>query len=186
MGSNAPSPGSSSVPERFCTSRLAAKRLRPDYAGLLHVMHDDARVMATLGGVRTPAKTDAWLAANLDHWERYGFGIWILRDRAGTFAGRAGLRRVAVAGNEETEIAYALMPEFWGRGLATEIARALLAIGFARLDLVSVVAFTLPDNRASRRVMEKLGLTFERAFAYHGLPHVLYRMTRETRTSARR
>jgi ribosomal-protein-alanine N-acetyltransferase len=168
--------------ERFCTSRLEAERLRPDHAGILQVMHGDARVMATLGGVRTPAETDAWLAANLGHWERHGFGIWVLRDRAGEFAGRAGIRRVTITGGEETEIAYALTAKFWGRGLATEIARALLDIGFARLSLSSMVAFTLSDNRPSRRVMEKLGMRFERAFDLPGLPHALYRATRRAST----
>ena len=167
------------TPERFRTARLAAERLRADHLAELSAMHAEPRMMATLGGIRGEAETRAWLAANLDHWRQYGFGIWMLRDPAGTLAGRAGLRRVEIAGAEETEIAYALVPEFWGRGLATEVARALLNIGFARLGLPSLVAFTLPDNRASRRVMEKLGLRFERAFDYRGLPHVLYRIADE-------
>lgn len=165
--------------ERFDTSRLYAERLRADHLADLLALHADPRMMATLGGVRTDAQTRAFLAANLDHWERCGFGLWMLHDRAGRLAGRAGLRRVAIAGIEETEIAYALLPDFWGRGLATEIARALRDIGFARLGLSSLVAFTLPDNRASRRVMEKLGLRFERAFEHAGLPHVLYRIARD-------
>lgn len=164
--------------ERFGTSRLAAERLRADHLADLLALHADPRMMATLGGVRAEAQTRAWLAANLDHWERYGFGLWLLRDRGGRLAGRAGLRRLAIAGTQETEIAYALLPEFWGRGLATEIARALIDIGFVRLGLSSLVAFTLPGNRASRRVMEKTGLRFERAFEHSGLPHVLYRMDR--------
>lgn len=164
--------------ERFGTSRLAADRLRAEHLADLLALHADPRMMATLGGVRTEAQTRAWLAANLDHWERHGFGLWLLRDRTGRLAGRAGLRRVAIEGAQETEIAYALLPEFWGRGLATEIAQALRDIGFARLGLPTLVAFTLPDNLASRRVMEKLGLRFERAFEYGGLPHVLYRIAR--------
>lgn len=186
MRSDAQWPVRGGAMERFCTDRLRAERLRPDHAGLLTLMHGDERVMATLGGVRTPAETDAYLAANLDHWERCGFGLWILRNRAGRFVGRAGIRRVDIEGNEETEIAYALMPEFWGRGRAGEIARALLAIGFARLGLPDMVAFTLQENRASRRVMEKLGLRFERAFDYCDLPHVLYRGAREDRVNAKR
>ncbi|HZU90227.1 MAG TPA: GNAT family N-acetyltransferase [Stellaceae bacterium] len=132
------------------------------------------------------AETRAYLADTLDHWRRYGFGLWVLRDPAGTFAGRAGIRRVAIEDIDETEIADALMPEFWGRGLATEIARALLDIGFARLDLLDTVAFTLPENLASRRVIEKLGLRFERSVEYRGRPQVLYRMTRAAWVNARR
>ncbi|MGH7039144.1 MAG: GNAT family N-acetyltransferase [Stellaceae bacterium] len=164
--------------ERFGTSRLHAERLRAEHLAALLALHANPRMMATLGGVRSEAQTRAYLAANLDHWEHYGFGLWMLRDRAGRLAGRAGLRRVAITGAQETEIAYALLPEFWGRGLATEIAQALRDIGLARLGLSSLIAFTLVDNRASRRVMEKIGLRFERAFEHGGLPHVLYRIAR--------
>jgi RimJ/RimL family protein N-acetyltransferase len=91
------------------------------------------------------------------------------------------IRRRAIAENKETEIAYALMPQFRGRGLATEIARALRDIGFTRLGLTNMIAFTLTDNRASRRVMEKISLGFERAFDCRSLTHVLYRIVGEVR-----
>jgi RimJ/RimL family protein N-acetyltransferase len=71
------------------------------------------------------------------------------------------------------------MPELWGKGLATEIARALLKIGFEHLGLAQLVAFTITTNHASRRVMEKVGFTFERELAHAGLPHVLYRIRRD-------
>ncbi|MGH7054753.1 MAG: GNAT family N-acetyltransferase, partial [Stellaceae bacterium] len=100
--------------ERFGTSRLHAERLRAEHLAALLALHANPRMMATLGGVRSEAQTRAYLAANLDHWEHYGFGLWMLRDRAGRLAGRAGLRRVAITGAQETEIAYALLPEFWG------------------------------------------------------------------------
>ena len=74
------------------------------------------------------------------------------------------------------------MPDFWGRGLATEIARALLTIGFEQLALAQLVAFTLATNQASRRVMEKVGFAFERELVHgaRGLPHVLYRIDAAT------
>ena len=71
-----------------------------------------------------------------------------------------------------------LMPEFWGQGLATEIAQASIGIAFNELGLSDVVSFTLPTNLASRRVMEKCGLTFERDIEWKDLPHVLYRLKR--------
>jgi RimJ/RimL family protein N-acetyltransferase len=138
-------------------------------------MHRDPAVMATLGGVRSPAKTRAFLRANLRHWERYGFGLWIFRDRAdGRFVGRGGLRHVRLHARPEVEISYALMSPYWGRGFATEIARASVDLG-ARLGAPSLVAFTLPDNHGSRRVMEKVGFRYERDILWGGLPHVLYR-----------
>jgi ribosomal-protein-alanine N-acetyltransferase len=134
--------------------------------------------MATLGGLRSEDETRRFLRDNLAHWDRYGYGLWTFRDKgAGEFIGRGGLRNVNVGGNDEVELAYALRAEYWGRGLATEMAAAILAVGFERLALTDVVAFTLPTNRASRRVMEKAGFGFERAIVHAGLPHVLYRIS---------
>lgn len=144
--------------------------------GELCRMHADVRVMATLGGVRSEERTREFLRTNLAHWDEHGFGLWMFREAAtGAFVGRAGLRHVRIAGREEVELAYALMPEFWGRGLATELARGLVRIAFEELALAELVAFTITTNQASRRVMEKVGFAFERELVHAGVPHVLYR-----------
>ncbi|MBS1107555.1 MAG: acetyltransferase, ribosomal protein N-acetylase [Deltaproteobacteria bacterium] len=72
--------------------------------------------------------------------------------------------------------AYAFLPAFWGRGLATELASASVRAGFAELGLADLVCFTLTKNRASQRVMEKVGFVFERGVEHAGLPHLLYRL----------
>jgi RimJ/RimL family protein N-acetyltransferase len=162
--------------ETFRTARLTADRLRAEDLGALCRMHQDARTMATLGGLRSDADTQEWLYRNLDHWDRYGYGLWMFRDPAdGRFIGRAGLRHVDVEDRDEVELAYAVMAEFWGQGLATEAAEAIVTLGFERLGLADLVAFTLPTNRASRRVMERVGFHFERDIVHAGLPHVFYR-----------
>jgi ribosomal-protein-alanine N-acetyltransferase len=68
--------------------------------------------------------------------------------------------------------------ERWGEGLATELALASIDAGFGTLGLDELIAFTLIHNRASRRVMEKAGLSYEREFLHVGLPHALYRRVR--------
>jgi RimJ/RimL family protein N-acetyltransferase len=136
--------------------------------------------MATLGGTRSEASTREFLEAGLRHRAEHGFGIWILRDAAdSSFVGRAGLRHVHVGGNDEVELLFSLLSQYWNRGLATEASRALLRIGFETLDLQDVVAFTLPANRPSQRVMEKTGFRYERDIVHADLPHVLYRITAE-------
>ena len=138
-------------------------------------MHRDPAVMAQLGGIRSPGRTRAFLERNLRHWDRYAFGLWIFRDKTdGRFVGRGGLRHVMLHGRPDVEINYALMPTFWGKGLATEIATASVELGTC-LGMRSLVAFTLPGNHGSRRVMEKLGFGYERDILYTGVPHVLYR-----------
>jgi RimJ/RimL family protein N-acetyltransferase len=162
--------------DSFLTDRLIAERLQEDHLDDLCRMHQDPRVMATLGGLRSEDETRQAHRRNLEHWERHGYGLWAFRDRTDRrFAGRGGLRRVLVEGAEEVELAYAFIPEFWGRGLATEMARAILVLAFEHLGLNDVVCFTLPTNLASRRVMEKAGFTYERDVIHADLPHVLYR-----------
>ena len=135
--------------------------------------------------MRGEAATRKLLAENAAHWERYGFGLWLFRDRAsGAFAGRGGLRHVAVEGADEVELAYALMAPYWNRGLATEMGAALLALGFDRLGLDDLVCFTMTTNHASRRVMEKLGFLYEHDFERAGLPHRLSRLRRSGAVNA--
>ncbi len=90
-----------------------------------------------------------------------------------------------VGGNDEVELAYALMAEYWGRGLATEMAQEIVAVAFERLHLTEVVCFTLTTNRASQRVMEKAGFEYERGVVHAGSPHVLYRITASERRERR-
>ena len=84
---------------------------------------------------------------------------------------------MTIDGVEEVELGYGLRPEWWGRGLATEMSRVALQVGFERLGLESIVAFTMPTNVGSRHVMEKLEMTFERDIIWADMPHVLYRIT---------
>jgi ribosomal-protein-alanine N-acetyltransferase len=157
------------------TERLAGERMRPGDLPLLQRLHRDPVVTATLGGVKSDEWTAAFLHNAMAHWEHYGYGQYVLRDSAGAFVGRAGLRRVTFDERDELEIMYALDAPFWGRGLATEFATALRSLALETLNAPSVVAFTLHANRASQRVMEKAGLRYERDFNWADLPHVLYR-----------
>ena len=139
-------------------------------------MDTDERMMASLGGVRDEAASADYLARNLDHWEEYGFGIWMLRDcENGTMMGRAVLRHLDIDGVDEVEVGYGFLPQFWGRGLATEIARECVRIGLERLQLPSLVAITLTTNHGSQRVLEKSGLRYQRNIVHAGLLHALFR-----------
>ncbi len=163
--------------ETLHTARLRGERVRPEHAGEFARLHRDPRVARTLGGVPSDARLGDMLRAQTDHWEAHGYGLWIFHAVAdGRFVGRAGLHHASVEGRPELELAYALLPEFWGSGLATEMGVASLGVAFDALAQPEVVAFTLPSNGASRRVMEKLGFGYERDIVHAGLPHVLYRL----------
>ena len=162
--------------ESFRTRRMNAERLRGDHFEELCGLYADERVMATLGGVRTPDTARRYLEAVMQHWEDHGFGFWIFHDAATReLLGRGGLRRLEIEGTLEVEVAYAVVADRWGQGLATEMVEAAVDAAFGKLKLASVVAFTLPSNKASRRVREKVGFSYERDIVYADLPHVLYR-----------
>jgi RimJ/RimL family protein N-acetyltransferase len=164
--------------EAWETERLILERLRPAHRDDLGRLHRNAQVMATLGGVRSPEETARVLAECIQHWEQHGFGLWAVRERAtGAFAGRGGLKHTQVGGRDEVEVAYAFFPQYWGQGLATELAAASVRAGFEVLQRPDLVCFTLTTNRASQRVMEKVGFRYERDVIHAGLPHVLYRLT---------
>jgi ribosomal-protein-alanine N-acetyltransferase len=159
------------------TPRLIGTRLCADDLDTLCALHRDPAVMATLGGVRSDERTRAYLAENLAHWDRHGYGLWVFRERTtGAFVGRGGLRHVTLEGTPEIEVTYALAQASWGKGYATEIAEASLDLGVRELGLKDIVAFAEPDNHASRRVMEKIGFRYERDIVWHDLRHVLYRL----------
>ena len=173
------SPGAAHAPEQFETARLRACRLRAEHFALLLSMHQDAVTMATLGGVRSEQQTRDYMQAFLTNWEENGFGMWALYDRERQFVGRAALRRMEVGGQMEVEVGCALWAPFWRQGLASEIVSALVEMAFTRLGLPNVAGFALPDNRASIRILEKLGFTYEKDVEYAGRRHVLYRLKRE-------
>ena len=161
-------------PDTFETARLTAERLCPEHEPLIRTLYQDERVAATLGGVRTDAEVQRFIADSLRHWEEHGFGVWVFRERAtGCFVGRAGIRRFQVEGAWENEILYALMPAFWGRATPREIARALVEIAFECLGLADVVSFTCSPTWLPAGDGE--GRPALRARDHAGLPHVLYR-----------
>jgi RimJ/RimL family protein N-acetyltransferase len=163
--------------ESFTTERLQAERLTERHWDHLRAMDGDALYMAHLGGVRDEAGTAAYLDRNLAHWAEHGFGVWMLRDReSGDMAGRAVVRHLAVDDADEIEVGYGFFPRWWGRGLATEVARACVGVGLDRLRSPSLVAVTQPDHTASRHVMEKVGLRYERDVRLAGTAHALFRI----------
>jgi ribosomal-protein-alanine N-acetyltransferase len=170
------------IPERLQTTRLIAERLVPEHEPDLTRLTLDPRMYPTLWPFPYPpaaADVHDGLLRQLRLWTRHGFGLWHLRDRAsGEFVGRGGLEYTNAPGRLSVELAWAIVPERWGQGLATELGRAAVRTGFDELDVSELVALTLPHNAASRRVMEKVGMTYERDIVHARLPHVLYRLAR--------
>jgi RimJ/RimL family protein N-acetyltransferase len=109
----------------------------------------------------------------MDGYRLRGYCLWQLMEASsGEMIGFCGLQ--PLDGTSEVEIGWWLGRSHWGRGLATEAARAALRDGFERAGLGRIVAVALPENRASLRVMEKLGMRYERDTQHRGFEVVLY------------
>ena len=134
------------------------------------------QVAAGFAGPRGEAATRAALARWIAHWDAHGFGLWVARDpRTGDLVGRGGPQLTINDGDADVEIGWAVHPDRWGRGIGTAIGRAAIDVVATLHGVREVVAKTLPDNGASRRVLEKLGLAVERDIDHHGRHHLLYR-----------
>jgi [ribosomal protein S5]-alanine N-acetyltransferase len=167
------------IGRRVETGRLRGSAPSSADRDFFRALFADPKVTATIfGSPRTPTQSDELLAKDIAHWREHGFGPWVFVDRAtGAPIARGGLKRSVVAGEDVVEILYAVASAQWGRGYATEIAAAALAAARSDDRIAEVVAFTLTTNRASQRVMQKIGLRFDREIEHAGLPHVLYRAT---------
>lgn len=161
--------------DSFETPRLTAERLRPEHFADMAALHLDPEVSRYLSGVRPPDETERYMATKLAHWEQHGFGLFVLRTRDGAFAGRAGIQHVVFDGTPEVDIAYTFRREVWGRGLASEVALALVEIGLGRLNFPSLIGFASARNLASLRVLEKSGFGFERMSSFKGDEISVYR-----------
>jgi len=170
------------------TERLLLRRWRPSDRAPFAELNADTKVAEFLPGTLTREESDAFAARIEAHFERHGFGLWAVEiPGVASFAGVVGLSvpRFEAHFTPCVEIGWRLAAEHWGKGYATEGARAALDFGFDVLGLEEIVSFTVPGNLGSRRVMEKLGMTHdpEEDFDHPLLPkghplrrHVLYRV----------
>jgi RimJ/RimL family protein N-acetyltransferase len=164
------------------TVRLLAEAITPLHFHDLHRLYTEPKVVKTLASVGKPLTEDAvkkQIDQSVAHWQEHGFGLWVFHRKSdGQFIGRGGLKSHQIDGKDVIGLAYTVMPDYWNRGFATEIAEASLDVGFGHLGFPEIDSWTLPVNLASQRVMEKLGFRYERDFEFAGLPHRFYRLVK--------
>ena len=142
-------------------------------------------VAATLAADGYPiaeSATREMIARSIEHWRKYGFGLFSFRVGAtSAFAGYSGISHTLLHGADVIQLAYAVPSGLWRSGYATEMSRAVVSFAFERTPIEELVAYTLPLNSPSRRVMEACGFRYARDLTHADLPHVLYRLTRANR-----
>jgi RimJ/RimL family protein N-acetyltransferase len=173
------------------TPRLRLRPLAASDEADLVALDSDPEVMRYVGsppGVTSPAETAERARRRIRESERGDYaplGFWRIEARTdGTFHGVGALIRMPDTednrhrGALDVEVAYRLARSAWGRGLATEAARAALAYGFGEAGLHRIVAVTRPEHARSRHVLEKLGMRYERDVDVFGIHAVLYALAR--------
>jgi RimJ/RimL family protein N-acetyltransferase len=172
------------------TARLILTPIGAEHADELLVLHSDPTV-AFWADALSPEQAAAAAVEWARQWRTNGVGKWIAHRRFdGALVGRGGLSLADVDGRRQLELGWILLTAARGQGFATEMGRAGLDYGFDVLGRDEIVSFTEVHNRASRAVMERLGMTFDKIIYSRGLiegreglhdnaPFALYRLARE-------
>lgn len=156
------------------SGRLTFRRMHEDDLDDLARLLGDPAVMAFYPHPFSRDEALAWIRWNERNYARDGFGLWLLHDADGRFVGDCGLTWQVIDGEERLELGYHVLPDRQGEGLATEAAAACRDLARAR-GVDDLIAIITPENLASQRVAQRVGLALEkRTRSRTGLPVVVY------------
>jgi RimJ/RimL family protein N-acetyltransferase len=163
-----------SIPE-IETARLWLRGFSPEDLDALCQVFGDPEVMKYISGgkPRTREATREGLLRSIEGWRTRGFGLWAVVEKASDrVVGYCGL--IYLEDTPEIEVAYGLAQFAWGKGFALEAAWASLEFGFNELKLERIVAVVNPENVASRRVLEKLGMKYTKNVRHYDADLMYY------------
>jgi len=169
------------------TKRLILRRLTLDDLDALSALYRDPEVRKYFPqGALTYEETREELEWIINvYYGQYGFGLWAtIYKETGEFIGRCGLLPWMVEGRAEVEVAYMLARAYWGQGLGTEAAQAILDYGFEQLQVSRLICMIDPENRASVKVARKIGMTLEKEVEDEKGPFLLYSRSKQLHAQA--
>ena len=149
------------------TQRLILREITLDDTEALFKLHSDPSVQKYTGEsvVKSIEEMEKAIENRIINYNKYGYGRWATILKSGKqFVGWAGLAYLPEF--DEIDLGYRFLPEYWGLGIATEASKAILEYGFNQLGLKKIVAIAMKENKASIRVMEKVGMEFEKLAPY--------------------
>lgn len=152
------------LPTQLETDRLILRPWLDGDRAPFSAMSADPEVMAHLLAFVSPEAVNGWIARQQAHLEAHGFCLWAIESKeSGEFMGAAGLLHIGYDAHftPAVEVGWRVARRFWGNGYAPEAACAAISFGFEHRGLQEIVANTVPTNRNSRRVMEKLGMSYD-------------------------
>jgi [ribosomal protein S5]-alanine N-acetyltransferase len=162
------------------TERLILHQFQLYDEDVLVEIFGDPEVMRYGPGIQTRQWIRQWLDACLEYYQKLGFGPWAVAEKTGEFFGYAGLFHYPdIDGRPEIEVGYRLAQSHWGHGYATEAVSAIREHSFHILGLPRLIALIDPQNMASIRVAEKVGMQYEKEVMLEGYtyPDRLYAIT---------
>jgi [ribosomal protein S5]-alanine N-acetyltransferase len=162
------------------TARLLLRPMRADdMDGLLGVF-GDPKVMDSFDSAPFDrAQMQRWVQRNLDHRDRYGYGLFtIVLTATGRIIGDCGLEHMEIEGAPAVELGYDIRSDHWGQGLATEAAGAVRDYAFNTLGIPRLISLIRQGNAASRRVAEKIGMALHMETEQGGHPYWVYALAR--------
>ncbi len=167
------------------TARLFLRPFNKNDIDPVFAMRSDADVMRFIRQPQTRrGEAESWINLTSSRWEKEKIGFCAVVEKSSNqFIGWCGLWRLKET--DETEVGYALVKDFRGFGYASEAAESFLIYGFEKLDLKEIVAVARPENRASWRVMERLGMTYDYTGNFYECDLVHYSITKEEFFNAR-
>ncbi|RKH68429.1 GNAT family N-acetyltransferase [Corallococcus llansteffanensis] len=164
--------------ERATTERLLLRAVRDSDLEAVFALHADPATnrFSRAGYMRTREDARKMLGLWLEDWAREGVGYWLVErlEAPGVVVGLGGVRHKELEGQRVLNLAYRFSPQTWGSGYATEVSRVALALAARHLPHVPLVAIIHPENSASIRVAERLGMRLERVIDSEGIPNRLY------------
>lgn len=167
------------------TQRLLLRHLIMDDLKELFTLYQDPEIRSYFpDGVRNYEGTKEELEWHMKGIPAYPhLGLWAtIHKESGKFIGRCGLLPWEIDGKLEVEVAYLLDKDFWHQGLATEAARGILEYAFGELKLSRIICLMHPDNIASKRVAERVGMKLERkvnGLAGDNFPTLIYAINKQ-------
>jgi [ribosomal protein S5]-alanine N-acetyltransferase len=162
------------------TGRLILRSMRWDDVDAFALMWSDPQVLAAFEMTEFPREgVERWVRRNLEHQARHGFGLFsVLLRTGGLLIGDCGLERMDLDGEIVHELGYDFRSDFWGRGYATEAARAVGEHAFGTLGLSLLVSLIRVGNTPSQRVAERIGMRPRGQIVRHGVAYWRYELKR--------
>lgn len=162
------------------TERLKLRIINEDDTEALLEIFSDPIAMQYFGVVFDRAMMDKWVRSNLNHQAQYGYSLYaVLLKESGKLIGDCGLETDKIEDKLITGIGFDFNRAYWGKGYATEAARAVLGYGFTSFKFSSIYGWIDPENTASQRVAERIGMMREKSVMRGHKEYALYRIDHE-------